>query len=153
MLLQPRQHSPPQQFNECLCVPCCSPAAATALTALTALRWPWPGGDAPAAALAESVDAARAAAADVLAALMAQPSHGPRVSLLMGKLLPPGLVAAIAEGPPAAVLRALGQVRKSVEICVCWGGVDWLGARGCVEGVQQGHVWMCCCKKGISSGV
>lgn len=73
-------------------------------------RWPWPGGDAPAAALAEQTDAAKAAAADVLGALMAQPSHGPRVSLLMGKLLPPGLVASIAEGPPAAVLRALGQV-------------------------------------------
>jgi DnaJ family protein C protein 13 len=73
-------------------------------------RWPWPGGDAPAASLADQTDAAKAAAADVLGALMAQPSHGPRVSLLMGKLLPPGLVASIAEGPPAAVLRALGQV-------------------------------------------
>lgn len=78
-------------------------------------RWPWPGGDAAAADLSEATDAAKAAAADVLGALMAQPSHGPRVSLLMGKLLPPGLVASIAEGPPAAVLRALGQVRA----CIC----------------------------------
>jgi hypothetical protein len=81
---------------------------------LLVFRWPWPGGDAPAASLADQTDAAKAAAADVLGALMAQPSHGPRVSLLMGKLLPPGLVASIAEGPPAAVLRALGQVGA------CW---------------------------------
>lgn len=75
-------------------------------------RWPWPGGDSPSTALSESTDAAKAAAADVLGALMSQPSHGPRVALLLGKLLPPGLVAAIGEGPPAAVLRALGQVKS-----------------------------------------
>lgn len=46
---------------------------------------------------------------------MAQPTHGPRVKLVLGKLLPPGLVAAVAGGPPDAVLRALGQVRVLVE--------------------------------------
>jgi hypothetical protein len=90
-------------------------------------RWPWPDGDAPAAALAQESDAAKAAAADVLAALMAQPSHGPRVSLLMGKLLPPGLVASIAEGPPAAVLRALGQVGVDFGIpFIVFIAVPWL---------------------------
>jgi hypothetical protein len=73
-----------------------------------ACSWPWPGSD---AATAEAEGApAKAAAADVLSALLAQPTHGPRVSLLLHKLLPPGLVATVAEGPPDAVLRALGQV-------------------------------------------
>ncbi|WIA30400.1 hypothetical protein OEZ86_000485 [Tetradesmus obliquus] len=76
--------------------------------------WPWPGSDA-ATAEAEGA-AAKAAAADVLSALLAQPTHGPRVSLLLHKLLPPGLVATIAEGPPDAVMRALGQ---SVETPEC----------------------------------
>jgi DnaJ family protein C protein 13 len=48
----------------------------------------------------------------VLSALLSQPTHGPRVSLLLHKLLPPGLVASIAEGPPEAVMRALSQVRE-----------------------------------------
>lgn len=87
------------------------PACLPTLVSARRCSWPWPGGDAPTSALAEQADAARTASADVLAALMAQPSHGPRVALLMGKLLPPGLVASIADGPPAAVLRALGQVR------------------------------------------
>lgn len=90
------------------------------LLVLLRRRWPWPGGDTAAADLSEQTDAAKAAAADVLGTLMAQPSHGPRVSLLMGKLLPPGLVASIAEGPPAAVLRALGQVRMHA----CLHGVE-----------------------------
>lgn len=81
-------------------LPACCPACS----------WPWPGSDA-ATAEAEGA-AAKAAAADVLSALLAQPTHGPRVSLLLHKLLPPGLVATIAEGPPDAVMRALGQVRR-----------------------------------------
>ncbi|KAF8069423.1 GRV2 [Scenedesmus sp. PABB004] len=80
--------------------------------------WSWPGGDA-ADADAEAAPA-RAAAADVLRALLAQPTHGPRVSLLLGKLLPPGLVATIAEGPPEAVLRALAQTVETPE-CL-WDG-------------------------------
>jgi DnaJ family protein C protein 13 len=47
----------------------------------------------------EAVAAARGAAAEgaaaVLARLAAHPLHGPRVAMLLGKLLPPGLVAAI----------------------------------------------------------
>lgn len=46
---------------------------------------------------------------------MGQPTHGPRVRMILGKLLPPGLVAAVVEGPPEAVLRALGQVTNGVE--------------------------------------
>lgn len=75
--------------------------------------WSWPG-DAAADAASEGAPA-RAAAADVLSQLMAQPTHGPRVRMVMGKLLPPGLVATIAEGPPEAVLRALGQVSLLVQ--------------------------------------
>ena len=37
----------------------------------------------------------RAAVATLLGQLMAQPLHGPRVSLLLSRLLPPGLVSAI----------------------------------------------------------
>jgi DnaJ family protein C protein 13 len=76
---------------------------------LSGCSWPWPGSEA-ATAEAEGA-AAKAAAADVLSALLAQPTHGPRVSLLLHKLLPPGLVASIAEGPPEAVMRTLSQVR------------------------------------------
>jgi hypothetical protein len=45
----------------------------------------------------------------------------------MGKLLPPGLVASIAEGPPAAVLRALGQVGVDFGIpFIVFIAVPWL---------------------------
>jgi len=70
---------------------------------------------------------------------MAQPSHGPRVVLLMGKLLPPGLVASIAEGPPAAVLRALGQVGGG------WGSsgvVDNVAGAATVLPVTKGRVML-----------
>jgi len=72
-------------------------------------RWPWPGGEASAADSA----AASGAAADVLGMLMKQPTHGPRARQLLSKLLPPGLVAALAEGPAEAVMHALGQVSFS----------------------------------------
>lgn len=41
----------------------------------------------------------QAATASLLGRLAAQPLHGPRVMLLLNKLLPPGLAAAIRDGP------------------------------------------------------
>jgi DnaJ family protein C protein 13 len=41
----------------------------------------------------------RAAVATLLGQLAKQPLHGPRVALLLGRLLPPGLVAAIQARP------------------------------------------------------
>jgi hypothetical protein len=93
--------------------------------------WPWPGSE---AATAEAEGAAsKAAAADVLSALLAQPTHGPRVSLLLHKLLPPGLVASIAEGPPEAVMRALSQVR----VGLVKGALQATYARGPQQVCQQ----------------
>lgn len=46
---------------------------------------------------------------------MSQPLHGPRVALLVGRALPPGLVAAIADGPGEAVLAALGTASETPE--------------------------------------
>ena len=46
----------------------------------------------------------RSATASLLGRLMAQPLHGPRVALLAGRVLPPGLVAALADGPSDAAL-------------------------------------------------
>jgi len=46
----------------------------------------------------------RSATASLLGRLMAQPLHGPRVALLVGRALPPGLVAALADGPGDAAL-------------------------------------------------
>lgn len=98
----------------CVSLWCCSAAVPCS--------WPWPGSD---AATAEAEGApAKLAAADVLSALLAQPTHGPRVGLLLGKLLPPGLVASIADGPPEAVLRALGQVQGDAECGVHFGQIQ-----------------------------
>ena len=46
----------------------------------------------------------RSATASLLGRLMAQPLHGPRVALLVGRALPPGLVAGLADGPGDAAL-------------------------------------------------
>jgi DnaJ family protein C protein 13 len=46
---------------------------------------------------------------------MLQPSHGPRVSLLLQRLLPPGQVDALQEGPPEAALRCLDRVVETPE--------------------------------------
>ena len=43
----------------------------------------------------------QAATASLLGRLVAQPLHGPRVQLLLGRLLPAGLAAAIRDGPGA----------------------------------------------------
>lgn len=53
------------------------------------------------------METGRVAAASLLARLLAQPLHGPRVGLILGKMLPPGLVALIQVG---SVRGALGAV-------------------------------------------
>ncbi len=47
--------------------------------------------------------------------LMLQASHGPRVVLLLQKLLPPGQVDALQEGPPDAAVRCLDRVVETPE--------------------------------------
>lgn len=47
----------------------------------------------------------QAATASLLGRLAGQPLHGPRVMLLLGKLLPPGLAAAIRDGPGQGALQ------------------------------------------------
>lgn len=51
-----------------------------------------------------------------MAQLMVQPLHGPRVSLLLGRLLPPGVVTALGDGPPEAAAAALVQHRETPEM-------------------------------------
>jgi DnaJ family protein C protein 13 len=46
---------------------------------------------------------------------MMQPSHGPRVVLLLQRLLPPGQVDALQEGPPEAALRCLDRAVETPE--------------------------------------
>mgnify|MGYP001096347663 CR=1 FL=1 len=44
------------------------------------------------------LETGRVAAASLLGRMLAQPLHGPRVALILGKMLPPGLVALIQVG-------------------------------------------------------
>lgn len=60
-------------------------------------------------------DAARGEASELLGRLMSHAAHGSMIRLSLQRLLPPGLVATVAEGPPDAVLRALGQSVESPE--------------------------------------
>ncbi|GLC44152.1 hypothetical protein PLESTM_001561500 [Pleodorina starrii] len=77
-------------------------------------------GAAEEAAEAAAADEARCEAAALLGRLMAHPTHGSLVRLSLQRLLPPGLVAAIAEGPPGVVLQALTQRVETPE-CI-WDG-------------------------------
>jgi DnaJ family protein C protein 13 len=70
--------------------------------------WPFLAGAGPATPADE--DGARGAAAAALQRVMADATNGTRTRLVLEQLLPPGLVAGIAEGPPEAVLRMLAQV-------------------------------------------
>ncbi|KAG2494521.1 hypothetical protein HYH03_007288 [Edaphochlamys debaryana] len=84
---------------------------------------PGPGGpggpgDGPGGLRAE--DEARAEAAGLLGRLLAHAAFGSGVRLAMQRLLPPGLVAAVAEGPPREVLTALEQRQETPE-CI-WNG-------------------------------
>jgi DnaJ family protein C protein 13 len=60
-------------------------------------------------------EAAREGAAAVLARLAAHPLHGPRVVLWLSKLLPPGLVASIQDGPPRTAVLALAEPSETPE--------------------------------------
>ncbi len=60
-------------------------------------------------------EAAREAVAAVIRKLAAHPLHGPRVVLWLNKLLPPGLVAAIQDGPPRTAVAALAQPSETPE--------------------------------------
>lgn len=51
--------------------------------------------------LQETQQTLQAATASLLGRFAAQPLHGPRVMLLLNKLLPPGLAAAVRDGPGA----------------------------------------------------
>ena len=71
--------------------------------------WPWHAASGGGALPEAEEDAARGAAAAVLQRALADATHGPRLRIVLEHLLPPGLVASIAEGPPEAVLRALSR--------------------------------------------
>lgn len=60
-------------------------------------------------------EAAREGVAAVFARLAAHPLHGPRVVLWLGKLLPPGLVASLQDGPPSTAVAALAQPSETPE--------------------------------------
>ena len=57
----------------------------------------------------------QSAAASLLGRLQGQALHGPRVTLTLGRLLPPGLVAAIQEGPGEAAMAAVGEATETPE--------------------------------------
>lgn len=54
------------------------------------------GSDAPSRTAHEGM---RVEVANLLGRLISQAQHGPRVELLLGRILPPGLVACIRDGP------------------------------------------------------
>ncbi|CAD7701733.1 unnamed protein product, partial [Ostreobium quekettii] len=57
----------------------------------------------------------RVEVANLLSRLMAQTLHGPRVVLLLGRILPPGLVAGMRDGPGEAVVDSLGKASETPE--------------------------------------
>ena len=57
--------------------------------------------------LQEAAETVRAAVATLLSQLTKQPLHGPRIVLLLNRLLPPGLVAAIEVPGPLLLLVSL----------------------------------------------
>jgi hypothetical protein len=46
---------------------------------------------------------------------MAQPLHGPRVALVVGRLLPPGLADALRDGPSEAAVASLDRASETPE--------------------------------------
>ncbi|CAN1177736.1 DnaJ homolog subfamily C GRV2 [Linum perenne] len=58
----------------------------------------------------------RAAAASLLAKLVGQPMHGPRVAITLARFLPDGLVSVIRDGPGEAVVSALEQTAETPEL-------------------------------------
>jgi DnaJ family protein C protein 13 len=65
--------------------------------------------------LSDAREAVRLAAASLISRLASHSLHGTRVLLLMGRLLPPGLVAALQDGPPDAAISALSQWSETPE--------------------------------------
>ncbi len=57
----------------------------------------------------------RVACASLLGRLIAQPLHGPRVRLLLQRLLPEGLVASLADGPAEASVSAFRESAETPE--------------------------------------
>ncbi|CAN0900814.1 DnaJ homolog subfamily C GRV2 [Linum grandiflorum] len=58
----------------------------------------------------------RAAAASLLAKLVGQPMHGPRVAITLARFLPDGLVSIIRDGPGEAVVSAVEQTTETPEL-------------------------------------
>lgn len=63
----------------------------------------------------EAFNSMRAEAASILSILMVQPIHGRRVELLLNRILPPGLVTAILDGPGEAVVEIFKQECETPE--------------------------------------
>lgn len=60
-------------------------------------------------------ESCQVSAASLLGRLTHQPLHGPRITLLLHRILPPGLVAVIQDGPGEVVLSALNQPSETPE--------------------------------------
>jgi len=60
-------------------------------------------------------ESCQVSAASLLGRLTHQPLHGPRITLLLRRILPPGLVAIIQDGPGEVVLSALNQPSETPE--------------------------------------
>ena len=72
------------------------------------------------ACLQEAAETVRAAVATLLSQLSKQPLHGPRTVLLLNRLLPPGLVAAIEVPlPRRQVPRRLQLVDRGHSLMWC----------------------------------
>eukprot|EP00951_Prasinocladus_malaysianus_P008172 scaffold59098_cov40-Prasinocladus_malaysianus.AAC.2 len=69
----------------------------------------------PGEPFSDSYELVRVAAASLLSRLSAHQLHGTRVKLLMSRLLPPGLVAALCDGPGDAAVQTLSQWSETPE--------------------------------------
>jgi len=65
--------------------------------------------------LQEAAETVRAAVATLLSQLAKQPLHGPRIVLLLNRLLPPGLVSAIEVSLFLSHVAALGHASQMPE--------------------------------------
>lgn len=92
----------------------------------------------------ETQETVQVAAASLLGRLQVQPLHGPRVTLALQRLLPPGLVAAIQASPVAILMVLLLSSDKpgkeSVQVSLC----RYLSAGMCKA---------CCIKRVVQSPI
>ena len=58
----------------------------------------------------------RQSAASLLARLLGQPKHGPRVALSLARFLPDGIISAIRDGPADRALSELTQTSETPEL-------------------------------------